>query len=83
MDKQRLDNIVAALNTKGVTLPCPRCGKRKFSVIGESSILIQDDPNTYSIGGPGIPTAIVACDNCGYVTQHSTVRLGLVQGTTL
>lgn len=75
MDQKRLNELVAALTTKGVDRPCPRCGNSKFSVVGETNISLQDDPNVFSIGGPSIPTAIVACDSCGYITQHATMVL--------
>lgn len=80
MDKKRLDELVIALTAKGVNRPCPRCGNNKFSVVGETSITIQEDPNVFAIGGPGIPTVIVACDSCGYITQHATMILAPDKG---
>ena len=77
MEQKRLDEIVQALTKKGVNKACSKCGHLKFSVVGESFISIQDNPNVMQIGGPAIPTAIVACDNCGYVTQHALLLLGL------
>jgi uncharacterized Zn finger protein len=80
MEQTRLNEIASILNTKGVRLPCPRCGQLKFSIVGESYISIQETPGTFVIGGPTIPTIIVACDNCGYVTQHAKGPLGLMKG---
>jgi uncharacterized Zn finger protein len=80
MEQKRLDEVVSALTKKGVNLPCPRCSHAKFSVVGESLIPIQEDPNVFSIGGPSIPTIIVACDNCGYITQHAAAPLGVMRG---
>ena len=80
MNQNRLDEIIRALTSKNVTQPCPRCANKSFTVVGESYISIQDDPNTLSVGGPSVPTAIVACDNCGYVTQHALGSLGLLSG---
>ena len=78
MEPNRIKEIAAILNTKGVSMPCPRCAKSKFSIVGESFISIQENPGTMVIGGPVIPTIIVACDNCGYVTQHAKGPLGLL-----
>ncbi len=39
------------LNQLANTL-CPRCLKSKFSVIGETSISIQENPNVFTIDGP-------------------------------
>jgi ribosomal protein S27AE len=80
MEQKRLDQIVQALTEKGVNRPCSRCGNAKFSIVGETLIPLQDDPSVFSIGGPSIPTVVVACDNCGYITQHATAPLGLMRG---
>ena len=80
MDQNRLNQCIQALNSKGVKNPCPRCGNHKFSILGESLISIQSDPGVISLGGPGVPTIIVACENCGYVTQHAQAPLGLMGG---
>ena len=80
MTPERQEKAIAALRTKGVNRPCPRCGAPKFSVVGETNIPLQENPSVFSIGGPSIPTVLVACDNCGYITQHAQVSLGLVPG---
>jgi len=80
MDQKRLDELVIALTAKGVNRPCPRCGNNKFSVVGETNIPLQEDPNVLRIGGPSIPTVIVACDSCGYITQHATMVLAPAKG---
>ena len=80
MDQKRLEECVAALTKKGVRLPCPRCGSNKFSVVGEALIAINSDPTVVMIGGPSIPTIVVACEMCGYVTQHAQGPLGLTGG---
>jgi hypothetical protein len=78
MDQYRLNEVVKALKDKGVNSPCSRCGSVKFSVVGESNIPLQESPNMLVIGGPSVPTVIVACDNCGSITQHASLPLGLV-----
>lgn len=77
MEKERLDRVIEALNAKGVKLPCPRCNHNKFSAVDETSLMIQNEPGTFSIGGPTIPTVIIICNNCGFVSQHSTKALGI------
>jgi uncharacterized Zn finger protein len=81
MEQNRLDQVVRVLQSKGVNKACPRCGHMKFSVIGETLIPLHENPNSFVIGGPSIPVVIVACDNCGYITQHASVPLGLTTGT--
>jgi hypothetical protein len=77
VDKERSDKIINALNSKGVNKPCPRCGHLHFSVVEETFIPINHDPNAVVAGGPVVPTVIVACSNCGFVTQHALGALGL------
>ncbi|MAZ65552.1 MAG: hypothetical protein CMF25_00385 [Kangiellaceae bacterium] len=79
MEQKRLDECVQALNSRGVKLPCPRCGQKSFSIVAETIIPINDKPNVVAVGGPSIPTIIVACDNCGYITQHAQGPLGLLK----
>jgi len=81
MDQNRLNQLVHALTAKGVNRPCPRCGNAKFSVVGETNIPLQEDPNVFSIGGPSIPAIIVVCDSCGYITQHATMVLAPAKGS--
>lgn len=77
MDQSRLNLAISKLNAKGVNKPCPRCGTARFNIVGESSISLQENPGVFQVGGPSIPTIIVACDHCGYITQHAKVTLGM------
>lgn len=77
MTKERLDLVIKALNEKGVKLPCPRCGKKEFSIVEESVVLLQPDPEAFTIGGPSIPVIIVVCNHCGYITSHAKKVLGI------
>jgi uncharacterized Zn finger protein len=79
VNQERLNSIVQALTSRGVNKPCPRCGHLKFSVVGEAIIAINDDPSTVVVGGPAIPVVLVACDNCGYVSQHASIPLGVAR----
>lgn len=80
MTPERQQQTIQALSEKGVKQPCPRCGTFKFSIAGETYIAIQEGPALFHIGGPTIPTVIVVCDTCGYITQHAQVTLGLLKG---
>lgn len=67
MDQKRLNELVAALTAKGVNRTCPGREKSKFTIVGETIIPIQDDPQVFAVGGLSIPAVIVACDSCGLV----------------
>lgn len=79
MDKSRQDELISALQKKGSTHPCSRCGATRFEIVGESFMPIQENPNAVVIGGPSVPTVIVACSNCGHVWQHAIGPLGLMK----
>jgi ribosomal protein S27AE len=78
MDQERSKTIIQALSRKGVNKACPRCGHLHFNVVAETSIPINDDPKVITSGGPVVPTVIVACNNCGFLTQHALGALDLV-----
>ena len=82
MEDARRKEIVAALNAKGVRNPCPRCGHKQFELVGQGLIGLNDDPNVMALGGPAVPIVIVACSNCGYISQHAQGALGLMKGVT-
>ena len=79
MEKSRQDEVIKALTEKGVNQPCPRCGNSNFEVVGESVVPINDKPGMLVIGGPAIPVVLVACNRCGYLTQHALGPLGLTK----
>ena len=80
MELERRNKIIKALEAKGAKQPCSRCNHKVFEIVGETSILFQNDPNSYTIGGPSIATVIVGCPNCGHVWQHALGTLNLIKG---
>ena len=77
MDQSRREAIAAALNGKGASKPCSRCGGTQLEIVGETLVPIQEQPGTLVIGGPSILTVIVACTKCGHIWQHALGPLGL------
>ena len=77
IEKERLAQIVAAMESKNAKLPCSRCGHKAFEVVAESYTPIQSNPNTFAIGGPTLPSVIIACANCGHIWTHALGPLGL------
>ena len=80
MEEVRLKEVIKALSEAGVNNPCPRCTNIHFEVIGESMISIQEDPSTLVVGGPAVPVVLVACNKCGFITQHALGPLKLTRG---
>ncbi len=72
MDIERQQELIKKLSDKGATLPCPRCGTGGFTIIdGYGYQTLQSAPKGFVIGGKGIPTVIVACNNCGFLAFHA------------
>lgn len=79
MDQKTKDEIARRITEKGATLPCPRCGKREFIVIdGYFNQTVQEQFQGLVIGGPTVPSAVIACANCGFMSQHALGALGLL-----
>ena len=75
-DKAR---IVRVLEERGGTLPCPRCASTEFRVgDGYLNETIQEDLRGVVIGGPSIPSALIICVNCGFISQQALGALGLL-----
>ncbi len=64
--------VIQALNEKAATLPCPRCGNADFTLLdGYFNQTIQTELQGIVIGGPSIPSVVVACKKCGFLSQHA------------
>jgi len=75
-EKQR---IIQALEERGAKLPCPRCGNQQFTLVdGYFNQTIQTELKGMVIGGPSVPSVVVVCTRCGYMSQHALGALGLL-----
>ncbi len=74
--KQR---IVSALEQRGVTAPCPRCGHKSFALVdGYFAAVVQSSLPSLQLGGQLVPYIAVVCSHCGFMAQHSLGALGLM-----
>lgn len=74
--------VVQILKEKGVTLTCPRCGNKAFTLQdGYVHHALTNNINTVAFGGNTIPSVITVCNNCGFISLHALGALGLLQGT--
>lgn len=79
ISQEQKDKIVKALTDRGATKSCPRCGNDKFTLLdGYFNQPIQTDLKGMVLGGPSIPSAVVACNRCGFLSQHALGILGLL-----
>jgi predicted nucleic-acid-binding Zn-ribbon protein len=77
MDSADRAKFSQALEDRSVTQPCPRCGNHRFSVLGMSNLKVVG-------GGAGllsaflerdVPTVVVVCNNCGFLSNHAAAVL--------
>lgn len=79
MSAEQKDKIVKTLVDRGATKSCPRCGNDKFSLLdGYFNQPIQTDLKGMVLGGPSIPSVVVVCNRCGFLSQHALGTLGLL-----
>ena len=58
---------------------CPMCGHNKFTIAdGYFTPILQKDLTSYKLGGASIPSIIIICTNCGFMSQHALGVLGLL-----
>ena len=73
------EKILEKLDSKKIKAKCPMCGKRHFAM-ADSYIRndLQDNLKSVNIGGPSIPSVVIICTNCGFLSQHALGMLGLL-----
>ena len=77
-DKKKKE-IVKALNERGAKLPCSRCGNDSFSLLpGYFNQTLQPGLKGMVLGGPSVPSVVLVCNQCGYLSQHALGTLGLL-----
>lgn len=78
-NQEQKDKIIKALADRGANLPCPRCGNDDFTLLdGYFNQIIQAEPRGIVLAGRTIPSIVVACKRCGYLSQHAVGVLGLL-----
>ena len=81
LSEEKKQKIIMALENRGATRPCPRCGNNSFTLLdGYFNQTIQTELKGLVIGGPSVPSVVVACNRCGLLNQHALGVLGLLEG---
>ncbi len=79
LNQEQRDKIIKALTDHGARLPCPRCGNDAFTLLdGYFNQVIQTELKGIVLGGRTVPSIVVACNRCGYLSQHALGILGLL-----
>ncbi len=79
MKQEEKDKIIKTLEGRSANHPCPRCGNQQFSLAdGYFSQPLQEKLGSLVFGGPAIPSVVVVCNQCGFISQHALGTLGLL-----
>jgi len=79
MTPEEKEKIVEVLNKKKAISPCPRCENNTFTLMdGYFNQVLQQGVPDIRLSGPAIPSVIVVCNKCGYMSQHALGVLGLI-----
>lgn len=65
---------------RGVGKACPMCRKSEW-VLADGYVNVSLQPHFGGgvlLGGPMIPTAVIVCGHCGFVSHHALGSLGLL-----
>lgn len=85
MSTEEKQEIIDTLYGKGANLPCHRCNGKEFSLSTGyfvQNIHSHEIINEISgfIGSTNyLPSALIICENCGNINQHSLGILGLLR----
>jgi len=64
--------IIQALESSGARLPCPRCGNSHFTLLdGYFNQPLNAELGSIVIGGRTVPSVVLTCSRCGYLSQHA------------
>lgn len=83
MTEEEKIQIASIISKKLTNTKCPMCGSNKFSISdGYVFNEIHSDYKHRILGGAGIPSVLLICSNCGFISQHAIGALGLLNEET-
>lgn len=80
MQADEKEKIIKSLGDRLAKFPCPRCGNQQFSLVDGyfNQVLQENLSGGIILGGPAIPSVVVVCGRCGFMSQHALGVLGLL-----
>jgi len=79
ISQEEKSKIAKKLEEKNALKPCPRCGQSSFVLAdGYVNEFLQSGFGGIVFGGPTVPSVVVVCNNCGFMSQHALGPLGLL-----
>lgn len=79
LSEELKEKITEVLKNRNAFSPCPRCGKTEFIFAdGLFTNILQNNLNAPRLYGRALPSAIIVCKNCGFISEHAIGVLGLL-----
>ena len=79
LTEARKQEIITRLQERGVSKACPMCGKGQWALLdGYFNQPLQTQLDGLILG-KSVPSVIVICNHCGYLSQHALGTLGLLK----
>jgi hypothetical protein len=78
LSEERKLEIITRLQERGAPKACPMCGKGQWSLMGgyfNHPLQTQLDG---LVLGKSVPSVIMICLHCGFISQHALGTLGLL-----
>ena len=78
--KEEKDKIITTLESKWATKnPCPRCNHQNFTLIDwYFNQSIQSNLKWMTLWWPSVPSVVIVCNNCWFMSQHALWPLNLL-----
>lgn len=74
------EKIIQALESRNAPMSCPMCGNKQFNVAdGLIAHVWQKASTNLSVTGSAVICAVIICNNCGFLSEHSLGALGLLE----
>jgi predicted nucleic-acid-binding Zn-ribbon protein len=68
------------LNSHAAEMLCPCCREKQWCIQDDLAFPLMIDPETARINREsGFPLVVVVCNNCGYASFFSAVRIGVIK----
>jgi predicted RNA-binding Zn-ribbon protein involved in translation (DUF1610 family) len=79
LSAEQRQHITAVLQEAGAVLPCPRCGNAGFTLMDGYVLEFRQSQLRNMVVGSGnrLPSVVMTCDRCGFISQHDMRELGL------
>jgi hypothetical protein len=78
MSAEEATRIATVLRERAALGPCPRCGKADWGGPVYGSSPMENVVNRRAFMGPFLATVKIICQNCGFLSEHGLIVLGLV-----